>query len=150
MGITAFLLAYSFTKVYRVSGDSMSPTFKNNEIVLLKKTAIENGALVVFTPPEEWRKFSTNAEPIFFKRIAAVPGDYLEFKDDSMFLNGEKLLELPENCKNDYRGPLMLDEEIMVLGDNRASSIDSIYSWCHGEPMGISLDKIDFVGRKIL
>ncbi|MBP9022530.1 MAG: signal peptidase I [Spirochaetes bacterium] len=90
---------------------------------------IERGDVVIFrplSPGDEKREY--------VKRCIAVEGDKVEIKDDSVFLNGEKLDEPYANGKTNYDiyetgkiDGIVPEGMILLLGDNREDSQDSRY-----------------------
>ncbi|EGA88843.1 signal peptidase I S [Planococcus donghaensis MPA1U2] len=113
-----------------VHGESMMPTFEENDkVVLAKIYSIENFDMIVFTAPN-----GVN----FIKRVIGVPGDVISMQDDQLYLNGKAVTEpyLERNLKAAKQmGMLRLTEDIkeftvpseayFVLGDNRLNSTDS-------------------------
>lgn len=69
----------------------------------------------------------------YIKRVIGLPGDRVEIKKDSVYINGIKYNEdyIPESVKTDMKSGGICDDVIVpddcvyVLGDNRAASIDS-------------------------
>lgn len=113
-----------------VHGESMMPTFQNEDKVILSKISrIENFDLIVFAAPDEHK---------LIKRVIGLPGDRLEIKSDRLYING-KMFEEPyltsnrEAAKQLGYGRLTGDlaefivpaETYFVLGDNRLYSVDS-------------------------
>ena len=128
----------------------MYPTFEDRELVVLRKTGLERGSLVVFQPPEEWKKFSISDRAVFFKRVAALPGDKVEVRGESLMVNGTVLEFLPKDCKNREEEVVwVLEDEVMVLGDNRESSVDSLFGLCEGLTVTVPLENLKFVGKEI-
>lgn len=85
----------------------------------------------------------------YIKRVIGTPGDHVEIKDGSVYLNGEKLNEpyldygtkttSADGCFTDVTVP---DGYIFVLGDNRAVSGDSRRFGC------IPINKVE--GKAVL
>lgn len=118
----AVLLATLLLPVLQVSGDSMEPTLKNNDIILLvKSNHYQTGDLCSFS----WQN------KLLIKRIIGGPGDVIDIDDEGVVsVNGKKLdepyvddLALGE-C--DLTFPYQVPENrYFVLGDHRSVSIDS-------------------------
>ncbi|RIM08739.1 signal peptidase I [Staphylococcus chromogenes] len=134
-------LLYAFViKPYNVKGDSMDPTLKDGERVIVNKLGktfgnLERGNVIVFHADE-------NSD--YVKRIIGVPGDHIEYKHDVLYVNGKKTPEpyLEYNMKHknyeeitgsfkssdlpnsggQYKIP---KDRYLVLGDNREVSKDS-------------------------
>jgi len=108
----------------KVSGSSMYPTYVDGERVMLWKVSsvYDRGEVVAVKMP-------TGDE--YIKRVVAVPGDEIEVRDGSVWVNGTQLEEsyaqgVTEEETGSVVYPLTLGEdEYFVLGDNREESIDS-------------------------
>lgn len=129
--------AILFTPV-RVKGESMMPTFEDGERVFVNKIGqsfsdFERSDIIVF---EE------SPGTYYIKRVIGIPGDTIEYKDDVLYVNGEKVDEpyLDANKEGlvdsgtltedfslfDYTGEQKVPEgQLFVLGDNRRVSSDS-------------------------
>jgi len=113
-----------------VHGQSMMPTFEEDDKVILSKiSSIDNFDMIVFVAPDQKN---------YIKRVIGVPGDRVEMKDDQLYLNGEPVDEpyLEENRKwaetngypqltTDFGEFTVPGECYFVLGDNRLNSVDS-------------------------
>ena len=121
--VVVLIRSFIITPV-QVDGLSMKPTLDDNEILLLKKYdhSFERFDVVVFD--YQGRRL--------IKRIIGLPGDYVEYKNDKLYINGERVKE------NFVRNSETLDfklEDIelskvpkdcyFVMGDNRGNSTDS-------------------------
>ena len=108
--------------VLQIYGSSMSPTVEEGEIVVsLKGPELRQGEIIAF--------YYNNK--ILVKRIIAGPGQWVDMDEDgSVRVDGELLAEpyLSEKalgqCDIDfpYQVP---DERWFVMGDHRATSVDS-------------------------
>ena len=109
-----------------VVGDSMLPTLKEGNILLLNKfdykfNEIERYDIVVIKTEKEE----------LIKRIIGLPGEHIEYKDSTLYINNKKY----ENKYNFITDDFTLEEicdcdkipenKYLVLGDNRGNSLDS-------------------------
>ena len=118
-----------------VFGASMSPTFQNQERVVVSKTSeIQRFDVIVFDAPDVDDKY-------YIKRVIGLPGDQIEMKNDVLYINGEALEEpyLIENKEDnpfnrltenftlqEKTGEIRIPKDMLfVMGDNRLKSKDS-------------------------
>ena len=120
-----FLFVYVFLiQPHKVQGVSMEPTFENAELLLTEKISyrvsrIQRGDVVVFAAP-------VDKKVDFIKRIIGLPGENIEIKESSIYINGLKLDESYINVPTSGDINLNLgNDEFFVLGDNRGASSDS-------------------------
>lgn len=118
----AVLIATLWTPVFKIYGNSMSPTVHDSDIVLSWKTSkYETGDVIAF--------YFNNK--ILVKRVIAGPGDWVDIDDEgTVTVNGEILKEPYVKQKDfgntDIKLPYQVPEsKIFVMGDNRKVSIDS-------------------------
>jgi signal peptidase I len=138
IALSIFLIVYLFVmQPHQVNGSSMVPTFENGEYLLTDKISYKTGLpgrgdVVVFHAPDSAQcPEGTGCD--FIKRIIGLPGDTIEVKNGSLYLNGEKLSEvyLPDDFvtrPGNYTlsGPVVVPEgNYFVVGDNRDHSSDS-------------------------
>lgn len=134
-------LLYAFViKPYNIKGDSMDPTLKDGERVIVNKIGktlghLDNGNVIVFHADEEHD---------YVKRIIGKPGDHVVYKNDQLYLNGKKVDEpyLEYNLKHKTYDQItgsfdskdlpgsngeaqIPKDKYLVLGDNREVSKDS-------------------------
>lgn len=107
----------------RIAGDSMSPTLTQNEVAIVAKVGVApaRGDLVVFASPVDGHDT--------IKRVIGIGGDDVAIRDALLFVN-DKRADGPqvnqEAIDGTYFGPVTVPSgQVLVLGDNRANSIDS-------------------------
>lgn len=136
--ILAFILAFLCTNFLfaptTVKGESMSPTFEDNDKILISKISeIERFDIIVFNAPD--------SDERYIKRVIGLPGDTIEMDNDILYVNGKAYKEtyLDENREeislSKLTGDFTLEEltgeatvpegKLFVLGDNRLISNDS-------------------------
>lgn len=118
----AVLVATLWLPVLQIYGNSMTPTLQDGEILFSLKTSdLEQGDVVAF--------YYNNK--ILVKRVIAGPGDWVDITEDgTVFVNGIELNEpyIAEKAFGDadielpYQVP---EDKIFVMGDHRATSVDS-------------------------
>jgi signal peptidase I len=108
----------------RVTGDSMEPTLRGGQVVLVDKLdtdGLSRGDLVVFHSPGD----GTSA----VKRVIGIPGDRVVIRDAVLSVNDREVQEPyvdPASIDGLYTPTTTVPEgRIFVLGDNRGHSIDS-------------------------
>lgn len=82
----------------------------------------QRGDIVIF-------KFPDDEKILYVKRIIGLPGETLEVKEGSVYINGEKLDEpyLKQTTEGRF-GPYRIPEgKYFMMGDNRGNSRDSRY-----------------------
>jgi len=148
--IVAFLLAMVIrtfvVQAFKIPTGSMRPTLLEGDLILVNKfiygakipftgfrlpavAGLKRGDVIVFIYPEDPKKD-------FIKRLIGLPGEAVELKNGSIYINGQPLLDPLFNQRYYYnRGDFGLEngklvvpkDQYFVLGDNSASSKDSRY-----------------------
>lgn len=152
--VLAWFIHLFLFELYTVEGDSMSPELKNNDQIIVSKVSkilgtINRGDVIVF---------HTKEKNDYIKRLIGKPGDKVSYKNDSLYINNQKIKEpylsfnkklnkygsITENFNiSDIQGSnkkVIPKNKYLVLGDNRLISNDS-----RGE-IGL-LDESKIVGK---
>jgi signal peptidase I len=127
LSVVLFVSINMISARIRVDGDSMVPTLVSGEYVIVSRLTYrvgspERGDIIVFHYPR-------NPEEEYIKRVIGLPGDQVEVKNGSVYVNGEKLDESYLTVKTNYLGMWSIPSgQLFVLGDNRNNSSDS-HDW---------------------
>jgi len=110
----------------------MEPGLQDGQQLLINKVVYyfhepERGDVIILHPPPP---YSPKAIP-FIKRIIALPGDTVEVKNRTVYLNGSKLDEpyIKEPPAYSFQQKKIPENEYFVLGDNRNNASDSHNGW---------------------
>lgn len=163
--IVAFLLAMVIRafiiQAFKIPTGSMRPTLMEGDLILVNKfiygakvpfsdlrlpkvSDLKRGDVVVFIYPEDKSKD-------FIKRLVGLPGDALEIKNGTIYINDKPLLDPVFNQRYYYnRGDFAAEgqkitvpvDSYFMLGDNSGSSKDSRY-WGF-------VQKKDILGKAIM
>ena len=109
-----------------VSGDSMVPTLKNKQVLLLNKidyrlNDIKRFDIVVIKLDKKE----------IIKRVIGLPGETVEYHDNMLYIDGHELDNAYNFETNDFDLKTICNcdkipkDKYLVLGDNRAVSADS-------------------------
>ena len=121
--------------VARIQGRSMLPTLRDREFTLVWRLPYcfrkpRRQEIVICHYPGRRMKWCRWIPQAFVKRVIALPGDTLEFREGQVHINGQPLEEPyldPARCRFRRERPARVlgPDEYFVLGDNRDSSNDS-------------------------
>lgn len=135
--LLAALIRYFLFAPIVVDGLSMMPTLHDQDRMIVNKLSYQIGEperfdIIVFHAPE-------NKD--YIKRVIGLPGDTIEYRNDTLYVNGKAYEEpyLEEYKQQVIDGPLtdpftleekigrdtVPDGHIFVMGDNRRFSKDS-------------------------
>jgi signal peptidase I len=154
--IMAFVLALIIRtflfQAFFIPSPSMEPTLIQGDRVLVNKIPYyfhdpRRGDIVVFENPHptvatergvlggffHWLSqglgFAQPENEDFIKRVIGLPGDVVEGKGGSVYVNGEKLDEPYLTQKTQAFDPKTVPAgKLFVMGDNRGNSLDSRFS----------------------
>jgi signal peptidase I len=102
-------------QIIKIDGPSMSPTYKDNQLLFIHKTisGIKNDDIIVFRYENER----------CVKRVIAKEGDIVSLKDNHVYVNNVLFQNSSYDGKSqDY---VLSEGEYFVLGDNFRNSFDS-------------------------
>lgn len=126
LGFILFLFTRFFYQICFVAGDSMNPTYRNKDMLLIQKYNLTksinyNDVIVVH---------SSKVKQTIIKRVVGLPGDTVQIIDGKVYLNNHPFSEYinPDSIQNagNAASPITLNQsEYFVLGDNRNASTDS-------------------------
>ncbi len=127
-----FVYVIAFDEVY---GNSMYPTYRNKDILVLSKITYKlsdakAGDVIAFTDANGM---------VYIKRIIGIPGDDIYVKDNVLYINGYEKQEsylMPLTITSDFKlsdvcevdlckDNRIPDDYYFVMGDNREESLDS-------------------------
>jgi len=122
----------------RVDGRSMLNTFRDDEIMLVDRTAYafsgpKRGDVVICYYPDDYYVSRDVAYASRVKRVVAVAGDVIFTENGVLYVNGEPVDEPYVSAENaggaeigSRETPVTVSEGcVFVLGDNRRESADS-------------------------
>ena len=140
--VVAFLIKTFLLQAFFIPSGSMEPTLNVGDRVLVNKLAydfhdVRRGDLIVFDRPEA----ETGGVPDLIKRVIALPGETIEFRDGVIYIDNRRLEEpyLPPGFQTSglsltnagaglCGGTAMCqvpEGYVFVMGDNRNDSRDS-------------------------
>lgn len=131
-----------WVKIVRIPTSSMSPVFEPGDLVISLKfkpdpDELPRGGIAMFNVddirlPGDGMKL----HGLYFKRIAALPGDTVDAKDGALLVNGNRIERHgsfavppgPAGKISPPKLPLIVPEDhVFLLGDNFSNSLDCRY-----------------------
>jgi signal peptidase I len=126
LGFALAIIIFLYQPV-KVEGTSMAPLLSDQERIFINKFVyrfepIDRGDVVVFWYPRDLSKS-------FIKRVIGLPGDTVEIRAGTLFINGREMDEsyVPASYMDGLSYPPLKipPGEYFVMGDHRDSSNDS-------------------------
>ena len=128
VAVGVFLIFIFVIGLQQVVGPSMSPTLKEGNVIVVNKliysfSKVKRGDIIVLSESEKY----------MIKRVIGLPGDYIEYKNNTLYINGEMVEEEYLNdsvitddfAMTEIGYTVIPDDMYFVLGDNRGDSLDS-------------------------
>lgn len=149
LAVVVFILIQVSVRNFKVDGSSMHPTLEGGQYLLVNKLVyfqvdtLRLSRIIPFWkadrpsehfavhPPKQGEiivfRFPRDPSKDFVKRVIGLPGQSVELRQGTVYINGAALEEPYLTIPGDStRPPILLGEkQYYVLGDNRASSNDS-------------------------
>ena len=129
LAVVIFFSLQITVQSFVVVGCSMEPGLHERQRLLINKVAYtfhepERGDVIVFEPVN-------NRRADYIKRIIALPGDTVEVKMGTVYVNGSQLDEpyIKDPPKYTIHQEKVPKNNYFVLGDNRNNSNDSHNGW---------------------
>ncbi len=149
--ILALVIKSFLVQAFYIPSGSMIPTLRIGDRVLVNKLVYDFGEpqrldVIVFENPNlveedsgplgafwEWLTegfgFSSDPQKDFIKRVIGLPGETIEVKDGTVFIDGEALEDEPYvhrlRDRSDFPPTVVKEDHVFVMGDNRPNSQDS-------------------------
>ena len=134
--VLLLIMTYLFSFV-RVSGPSMKPTYKNNDILACRsigyKPKRDDAVIVYMKNIDNEYAYSSNissnrANELYVKRIVAIPGDTISYSNGEITVNGNVVeKEYSDRWVLKVNTITLKENEYFIMGDNRGNSTDSRY-----------------------
>jgi signal peptidase I len=149
----AILVKTFVIQAFYIPSESMVPTLEVGDRVFVSKFLfdggdVSRGDVIVFENPNpgevpdrgvvsgfvhwlgEGIGFAQPENEDFIKRVIALPGETIEINDHTVYIDGELLAEpyltkQAEQSMADFPPHTVPQDELFVMGDNRANSADS-------------------------
>lgn len=127
--VVALVLRTFLFQAFWIPSESMEATLLKQDRVLVNKLSYElhdvhRGDVVVFRRPDEDQSEIRD----LIKRVIGLPGETVEGREGSIYINGARLIEPYLDPADEIRdfGPVEVpDGEYFMMGDNRDESYDS-------------------------
>jgi signal peptidase I len=147
--VLALVIRTFLFQAFFIPSPSMEPTLQEGDRVLVNKIPYyfhdpRRGDIIVFENPNptvtadrglvggffHWLfqglGFQQPTDEDFIKRVIGLPGDVVEGKNGSVFVNGKKLVEPYLTQKTQpFDAKTVPAGKLFVMGDNRGNSLDS-------------------------
>lgn len=115
---------------FKIPSESMVPTLQVGDRIFVEKAANlmpQQGSLIVFHPVKGDNSANSATPRFFVKRVIGEPGQQIQIRGGSVYVNGQPLAETYVAEAPNYQwGPeIVPPNSYFVMGDNRNDSFDS-------------------------
>ena len=122
----AWFVVYGFGTQIRITGQSMTPELRSEDVVLMNRLSYDLGSPKRF----DVVVFEREDKKPNVKRVIGLPGETVQIKNGQIYIDDKPLEADKGLCQVSLAGlaenPVVLEEdEYFLLGDNRDSSEDS-------------------------
>ena len=126
--VLSLLVSAGCLKPIVFEGGSMQPSFHDGDRILMSDNLgdLRRSDIIYFRYPKDETKF-------YMKRIIGLPGEKVEVKNGTVFVNDKEIDETPYLDPNlnrlgvSFPARIVDTDSYYVLGDNRDNSSDSRY-----------------------
>ena len=145
LAIIMFVAVRAVAQNFIVDGASMVPSFHNGELLIVNRLAYRtfDFSWIPGVDQDEWRpfgepetgdvivfRFPRDPSRDFIKRVIGLPGQSVEVRAGTVYVDGQPLTEpyIADAPAYTYGPEIVPPGQLFVLGDNRNNSYDS-HSW---------------------
>src|SRR5512139_1764497 len=129
LAVVIFFILQTTIQSSIVDGSSMQPGLENGQRLIVVKAAYtfaepQRGDIIIIRPP-------VSPQKQWVKRVIGLPGDTVEIKNSTVYVNHVALDEpyIKETPEYVYGPVTVPPDNYFVMGDNRNNSTDSHYGW---------------------
>lgn len=118
--LVVFLIRTFIVTPIFVQGDSMVPTLKGNELMILKKYDKDYERFDIVVVKKGVYKDN------LIKRVIGLPGEKIEYSHGKLYIDDKEVKDVHAYGDTDsFKSITLKDNEYFVMGDNREVSLDS-------------------------
>ncbi len=141
--VLVLIIAIYIIGLQQVVGESMEPTLKNGDVLIINKLSnnYKRGDVVTFLYGDI---------KYLVKRVIGLPGEYVQILDNKIYINGKviedyvEVQDMKDFDLNDLGYDKIPEDYYFVMGDNRNNSLDS-----RNYKVGL-IKKEDIIGKKLI
>lgn len=143
IAITVLLTIIYIVSLQQVVGPSMSPNYRDGDILILNKLHYH------IQKPKRFDVVAVKYKDTkyFIKRVIGLPGETVEYQNGILYINGKQVEEKFKTTKTDdfkledIGYDIIPKDYYLVIGDNRENSLDG-----RAKEVGL-IHKKDFIGK---